>query len=81
MNKTTKAILAVLGLAAIIVPAVLLILFSARGQKEPKVQPENRQIDPTAVKMAVDKYPKPTLPAASPASPSAKPSSASSSAK
>lgn len=80
MNKTTKIFLSILGLAAIIIPAILLIVFTSRGQKEPNISTGSRQIDQSAVESAANKYPKPIFASPSPASPSAEPTGASQSA-
>ena len=81
MNKTTKIFLSMLGLAAIIIPAVLLIVFTSRVQKQPDVSSGSRQIDQSAVESVASKYPKPVFASPSPASSSAQPIGASQSAQ
>ena len=81
MNRTTKIFLSILGLAAIIIPAVLLIVFTSKAQKQPNVSTGSRQIDPSTVENIESKYPKPVFATPSPASSSAKPIGASQSAQ
>ena len=80
MNKGAKLALVILGLAAIVVPVILLIVFTSKVQKVPNVSTGTRPIDQSAVEKTVQKYPKPI---ASPtaASPSAIPKQASQSAQ
>lgn len=73
MNKSTKLILSAIGISAIIIPAVLLIIFTSRGQKEPSIPQGSRQINPQTVEEAVDKYPKPIVESPPPSTPSAQP--------
>lgn len=57
MNKRSKLIVSVIGLCAIIIPALLLIFFSAKTQKEPQINLENRTIDAKSIQDAVKKTP------------------------
>lgn len=45
MDKKTKLILSIIGLAAIVVPSVLLLLISSRDTPTPEVSTDRRQID------------------------------------
>ena len=73
MNKNTKIILSVLGIGAVVVPAIFLILFTKNSQVETNLPSENRTIDQKSIESAVDKIqPKePQFPSPSPATPSA----------
>jgi len=73
MNKNTKIILSVLGIGAVVVPAIFLILFTKNSAIEPNLPSENRTIDEKSIESAVDKIqPKePQFPSPSPATPSA----------
>ena len=72
MNRTAKIVISAIGLAAVIVPAVLLIIFSAKGQTQPNVSNGTRQIDSGKVDEIVSKHP-PILSSPKPASSSASP--------
>ena len=73
MNRNTKIILSVLGIGAVVVPAIFLILFTKNSQVETNLPSENRTIDQKSIESAVDKIqPKePQFPSPSPATPSA----------
>ena len=73
MNKNTKIILSVLGIGAVVVPAVFLLFFTKNSQVETNLPSENRTIDQKSIESAVDKVqPKePQFPSPSPATPSA----------
>ena len=73
MNKNTKIILSVLGIGAVVVPAIFLILFTKNSQVETNLPSENRTIDEQSIESAVEKIqPKePQFPSPSPATPSA----------
>lgn len=71
--KRTRLILSVVGIAAVIIPAILLVVFSAKDKKQPNVSTSSRQINPSTVEEAVGKYPKPAPSLTSSSSPSAKP--------
>ena len=71
--KGTRLILSLIGIAAVIIPAILLVIFSAREKKQPNVSNSSRQINPSTVEDVVGKYPKPTPTFSIPSSPSAKP--------
>ncbi|MBI3282982.1 hypothetical protein HYZ70_02800 [Candidatus Curtissbacteria bacterium] len=84
MNKRTKLILTIIGAAAVIVPAVLLITLSAKEPGSPQVSSDKRNIDtrnieevarrsaPVASPVAVPS-PSPSTDSASLASPSPSP--------
>jgi hypothetical protein len=77
MNKRTKLILSVIGVSAIIIPAILLKVLSF-GTGEPSGTSQSaRSVDTKAVQEAVKKKPvqERVFPSASPASPSASPAS------
>ncbi|MEK9147201.1 MAG: hypothetical protein AAB639_03315 [Patescibacteria group bacterium] len=79
MNKKTKLILSIIGVAAIVVPSVLLLLISSRNVPAPQVSTDKRQIDTKNVQeSAASAQPSPTpLPSPSPTpspSPEASPS-------
>lgn len=77
MSKKTKIILSIIGLSAVLIPAILLVVLTSRGPgKEPEVPTQKRQIDTEGIQDTVRKIPKKEviLPKASPASPSAEPS-------
>lgn len=57
MNKKTKLILTIVGVAAVIVPAILLYVFSGRPAKEPNVSTGTRQIDTDAVEKSAKELP------------------------
>ena len=76
MNKGTKFILSILGIAAIAVPAVLLIVLTKNAPQTAEISSAPRSIDKKTVEEAVKKIPSPSpvlLPSSSPASPSASP--------
>lgn len=73
MNRTAKIVISAIGLAAVIVPAVLLIIFSAKGQAQPNVSNSTRQIDQGKVDEIVSKHPPIILVSPKPASSSASP--------
>ena len=56
MNKGAKLALVILGLAAIVVPVILLIVFTSKVQKVPNVSTGTRPIDQSAVEKTVQKY-------------------------
>ena len=57
MDKKTKLILSIIGIAAIAVPAGLLIFLSAKPATEPNVSPESRTINEKTIEDAVKKIP------------------------
>jgi len=70
-----KIILSLLGLAALVVPVILLIVFTGNKAKQPNTQSGERKVDPQAVQSVVNKYPTPppvNIPSPTPATPSAK---------
>ena len=73
MNKNTKIILSILGIGAVVVPAIFLIFFAKTSPVETNLPSENRSIDQRSIDSAVDKIqPKePQFPSPSPATPSA----------
>ena len=79
MEKKSKLILSIVGLGAIIVPALLLIFFTSKVKNEPQ-SGGKRQIDSQVINDAAKKLPPPkqNLPLSSPATSSARPSQESS---
>ena len=73
MNRKTKIVLAIVGISAVIIPAVLLVMFTGKSSEEPQVSSGTRQINTEAIENAVKKVePKePQFPSPSPASGSA----------
>lgn len=57
MNKQNKIVLSVIGLAALIVPAILLIIFSAKTPKEPPPDTGSRSINSETIQKAVKAVP------------------------
>ena len=57
MNK--KIILSLIGLAALVVPVVLLLVFTSNKDKQPDISSGERQINPKTVQEVVDKAPAP----------------------
>lgn len=55
MDKKTKLILTIIGVAAIVIPAVLLVVVAGRSSKVPEVPTEKRQIDAESVQQATQK--------------------------
>lgn len=78
MNKTTKILLSLIGLGAIIVPAVLLVVLSPKINTTQSSNEGNRSIDSNTIGNIVNQTPQnnPALPTPTfqpiPASPSAK---------
>jgi hypothetical protein len=71
-----KIVLTLLGVAALVVPVVLLIVFTNKKGAEPNISDGQRQINQQTVKNVVDNAPAPpplVLPSPSSASPSAEP--------
>lgn len=69
MNKQ-KIMISIIGLAALIIPVVLLIVFTNKNQSQPAESGGARNIDPNAVEEAKKKIPAPSpiIPSPSPAS-------------
>lgn len=68
-----KIILSAMGLAALVVPVVLLVVFTG-NTKQPNTSSEQRTIDPQTVESVVNKFPSPepvSMPSPSSATPSA----------
>ena len=76
MEKKGKVILSIIGLSAVIVPALLLIFFTSKTKNE-SLTPAGRQIDSQVIDDAVKKLPLPnqiqTSPSPGPATSSAQP--------
>ncbi len=73
-----KIVLSLIGLAALVVPVVLLIVFTGNNAKQPTTSSEQRVIDPQAVENVVNKFPTPppvNIPSPSPSTRSATPKS------
>lgn len=76
MSKKTKLILSIIGLAAVIIPVLLLLFLTGRASKQaPDISSEKREIDTKNIEEAVRKAPKPQikLPSASGATGAASP--------
>lgn len=77
MTKSVKFILSILGVSAIIVPAILLVILAKNAPEAQPVQSAPRTIDKKKIEDAVKKIPSPSpqifLPSPSPSSPSAQP--------
>ena len=80
MDKKTKLILSGVGIAAVVVPALLLVIFSSRVNKNSNIDipSGSREIDKSKVEETVKKLPKKELefPSPLPSTPSAFPSPA-----
>lgn len=57
MDKKTRLILSVIGLAALAVPIALLIFLSSKPAKEPNVSADSRTINEETIENAVRKNP------------------------
>lgn len=57
MDKRTKLILSIVGIAAFAVPVALLVFLSAKPAKEPNVSPDSRTINEKTINEAVQKNP------------------------
>lgn len=77
MTKSVKFILSILGVSAIIVPAILLVILTKNAPETQSVQSAPRTIDKKTIEDAVKKIPSPSpqifLPSPRPSSPSASP--------
>lgn len=73
MNKS-KIVLSLIGLGALVVPVVLLIVFTGDNPGEPKDTSGQRQINQNNVQDVVNKAPPPPKAIPLPTSPSASPS-------
>jgi len=75
MSKRTKLILSIIGVSAIIIPVVLLIVFTQNTGTQPEIPSGQRTIDVGNIEKAVKNAPKKesVFPTASPSTPSAKP--------
>lgn len=60
MNKKTKIILSIVGICAVVVPALLLIFVSRSTDKVPEVDNGKRQIDQKNIENIKDKSSAPT---------------------
>ena len=83
MNKRTKLILSVIGLAALILPAVLLLVLSSRTREAPAASTEEREVNArniqdTASQLALQSPAASPAPASSSALPKSKESTSSS---
>ncbi|GEM_PF-5975430 len=66
MNIKSKLLISLIGLGAIIIPAVLLVVFSSKTAKEPLIDGGGRTIDTKTIDDAVKKAPVNNNPVASP---------------
>ncbi len=73
MSKITKLILSVVGVAAVVVPAILLIVTTSRTKEVPAVPSGEREIDTKNIRESTGKFEPSSLPAASSATPSVTP--------
>ena len=75
MSKKTKLILSLIGMSAVIVPAILLIVATSRTKEAPSVPTQDRQIDDQNISDSVNKFSPPPSPlsGSSSASPSQAP--------
>lgn len=77
MDKNKKILLSIVGVSAVIVPAILLVTLTSRPQSEPAVSSEGRPIDAQNLDEAKKALPSPSpvsLPSPSPSpSPDASP--------
>lgn len=82
-NKKTKFILSMVGVSAILIPAILLVVFTSRAQKDVRPSTATREIDKKAIEEKVKNVPKQQLvfPSPTASTPSAKPPEGSSSAR
>lgn len=72
----TKLILSLIGVSAIIIPAILLIVLTGKGPGQQEASSGRRTLDTKTVEEAVRRVPSPSpviLPSPSPSSPSAEP--------
>lgn len=78
MGKQTKLILSIIGLAAIVIPAILLIVTAGKAKREPNLSGGRRTINAKTIEDVVNKNPQKTLefPSPSPSTASARPSRA-----
>jgi len=56
MNKQTKLILSILGIAALLIPAVLLVIQTSKKTEVPAPLGGNRNIDQTIIKKTIDEF-------------------------
>ena len=54
-----KIILSIIGFLALVLPVVLLVVFTGNKEKQPSASFEQRQIDPQTVEDVVNKFPTP----------------------
>jgi len=75
MNKKTKLLLSIVGVAAVLIPVVLLVTLSSKSSGVPEVSSEKRSIDAKnvgeAAKRSIPVQTPPVLPSPTPASGSA----------
>ena len=83
MNKRTRLILSLVGISAVIVPAILLFVLSKNTQPEPQIENGKRTVDSQNIGNTVSKVqPTPSpIPSPKQATTSASPSSATGSAR
>lgn len=60
MNKKTKMILSVVGVCAVIVPALLLWYLSTHSKQAPQINSSKRQVDTVSVQTSSQSKPTPT---------------------
>lgn len=59
MNKRTRMVLSLVGVSAVVVPAVLLLVVSSRTLKEPEVGTNTRSVDTGNIEKTVKLTPSP----------------------
>ncbi|OGD83210.1 hypothetical protein A2165_04240 [Candidatus Curtissbacteria bacterium RBG_13_40_7] len=55
MDKRTKLIISVIGVCAVVIPALLLIFLAPNTKTEPQVSSDSRSIDQTSIENVVNK--------------------------
>ena len=55
MNKSSKLVISIVGICAVVVPALLLIFFTSKNQVEPQTTSDKRTIDAKSIEDSVKK--------------------------
>jgi hypothetical protein len=55
MNKVSKLVISIIGICAVVVPALLLIFFTSKNQVEPQTTSDKRTIDAKSIEDSVKK--------------------------
>ena len=53
MNKVSKLVISIIGICAVVVPALLLIFFTSKNQVEPQATSDKRTIDSKSIEDGV----------------------------